>query len=88
MATQIRVTTQDGSSIVYLDLSEAQPLTANFQFKDIQDFKSTKGNHTFNFRVPSTPKNNLFFKDYFDVNQFGNYNPKVKHLKSLMVFCN
>tara|TARA_R110000764_G_scaffold86056_1_gene166660 strand:- start:2305 stop:6294 length:3990 start_codon:yes stop_codon:yes gene_type:complete len=78
MATQIRVTTQDGSSIVYLDLSEAQPLTANFQFKDIQDFKSTKGNHTFNFRVPSTPKNNLFFKDYFDVNQFGNYNPKVK----------
>ena len=78
MATQIRVINQNDSSIVYLDLSDSQPLTANFQFKDIQDFKSVKGNHTFNFRVPSTPKNNLFFNDYFEVTQFGNYNPKIK----------
>ncbi len=78
MATQIRVTTQDDSRVVYLDLSDSQPMTANYQFKDIQDFKSNKGNHTFNFRIPSTPNNDLFFGDYFEVTQFGNYNPKIK----------
>ena len=78
MATQIRVQTQDGTRIVYLDLSDDQPMTANFQFKDIQDFKSNKGNHTFNFRIPSTPNNNLFFADYFEVTSFGSFNPKKK----------
>ena len=82
MATQIRVTTQEDSvndsRVVYLDLSDSQPMTANYQFKDIQDFKSNKGNHTFNFRIPSTPNNDLFFGDYFEVTQFGNYNPKIK----------
>ena len=78
MATQIRVETQDDSRVVYLDLSDSQPMTANYQFKDIQDFKSNKGNHTFNFRIPSTPNNDLFFGDYFEVTQFGNYNPKIK----------
>ena len=78
MATQIRVETQDDSRVVYLDLAESQPMTANYQFKDIQDFKSNKGNHTFNFRIPSTPNNDLFFGNYFEVTQFGNYNPKIK----------
>ena len=82
MATQIRVTTQEDSvndsRVVYLDLSDSQPITANYQFKDIQDFKSNKGNHTFNFRIPSTPNNDLFFGNYFEVTQFGNYNPKKK----------
>jgi len=78
MATQIRVETQDDSRVVYLDLSGDQPMTANYQFKDIQDFKSNKGNHTFNFRIPSTPNNDVFFGDYFEVTQFGNYNTKIK----------
>ena len=78
MATQIRVVTQDGEMIVLLDLSEEQPITANYQFKDIQDLGKNKGNHTYNFRVPSTPNNNLFFGDYFEVTQQGNYNPKMK----------
>jgi len=82
MATQIRVTTQEDSvndsRVVFLDLSDSQPMTANYQFKDIQDFKNNKGNHTFNFRIPSTPNNDLFFCDYFEVTQFGNYNPRIK----------
>ncbi len=78
MATQIRVVSQDDGRIVFLDLAESQPLTANYQFKDIQDFKSTKGDHTFNFRVPSTYNNNLFFNQYFEVTQHGNFNPKLK----------
>ena len=43
MATQIRVETQNDGAVVFLDLSEDQPITANYQFKDIQDFKANKG---------------------------------------------
>ena len=78
MATQIRVVAQDDGRVVYLDLEDSQPITANYQFKDIQDFKSTKGDHTYNFRVPSTYNNNLFFNQYFEVTQHGNFNPKLK----------
>ena len=78
MATQIRVKAQDDGQIVYLDLEGDQPITATFQFKDIQDFKNTKGNHTFSFRIPSTPNNNLFFNQYFEVTQFGNFNPNKR----------
>lgn len=80
MATQIKVTAQTsgGDYILFLDLGDNQPLTANYQFKDIQDVKANKGNHTFSFRVPSTPKNNIFFGDYFMVTSFGNYDPRLK----------
>jgi len=78
MATQIRVKTQDDSMVVYLDLSDDQPMTSNFQFKDIQSFDKNKGNHTYNFRIPSTPNNDLFFGQYFEVTQSGNYNPKKR----------
>lgn len=78
MATQIRVKTQDDTRIVYLDLSSDQPMTANYQFKDIQKFDSNKGNHTYNFRVPATTNNDLFFAMYFEVTQYGNFNPKAK----------
>lgn len=78
MATQIRVKTQDDGRVVYLELSEDQPINANFQFKDIQDFKSNKGSHTFNFRIPSTTNNDIFFEQYFEVGSYGNYNPNKK----------
>lgn len=77
MATQIRVEPQNGNAVVYLEVPDSQPMTANLQFKDIQDLKA-KGNHTFSFRIPSTPVNNLFFNSYFEVTQFGNYNPRKK----------
>ena len=77
-ATQIRVIAQDDDRVVYLDVSEEQPLTANFQFKDIQSIDKNKGNHTYNFRLPSTPNNDLFFNQYFEVTQQGNFNPKLK----------
>ena len=78
MATEIRVVSQDGLSVHYLHVSDNQPLTANFQFKDIQSISESKGNHTFNFRIPSSPNNDTFFNQYFEVTQDGNYNPKVK----------
>lgn len=77
MATEIKVTASDGK-IIHLDIEGDQPITANFQFKDIQDFKSNKGNHTFNFRIPSSRKNNRFFSFYYKVTQFGNFNPNKK----------
>ena len=82
MSTQIRVQTQESlintSQIVFLDLADNQPISADYQFKDIQSFKNTKGNYTYNFRIPSTTNNNVFFGDYFEVTSFGNYNPKIK----------
>ena len=77
MGTQIRVVSQD-NNIVFLDLEGDQPITANYQFKDIQDFKSNKGDHTYSFRVPSTTTNNTFFNFYFKVTQFGNFDPNRK----------
>ena len=47
MSTQIRVQTQESlintSQIVFLDLADNQPISADYQFKDIQSFKNTKG---------------------------------------------
>ncbi len=48
----------------YLDVLKGQPITADFKFKDITDLK-TKGSHTYNFRLPSTPNNDSYFKTYF-----------------------
>jgi len=84
MATEIRVTTRASvgvlavDKIVNLEVSKDQPITANFQFKDIQEVKSNRGNYTFNFRIPSTPNNNLFFEHYYEVTSYGNYNPRQK----------
>jgi|TARA_R100000081_G_C4820351_1_gene179340 hypothetical protein len=86
MATTIKAQVQYSSTssptyetdFVILELSDDQPVNANYQFKDIQDFSNNKGSHTYNFRVPSTPRNDMFFNQYFEVTQSGNYNPKVK----------
>lgn len=84
MATEIRVTQITGEEI-YLETKKDQPITANFQFKDIQDVKSNRGNYTYNFRVPSTPNNNRFFSHYYEVTQFNNYNPRVKKPAEIIV---
>ena len=84
MATEIRVTQITGEEI-YLETKKDQPITANFQFKDIQDVKSNRGNYTYNFRLPSTPNNNRFFSHYYEVTQFNNYNPRVKKPAEIIV---
>jgi len=78
METQIRVIGQEDAKIIFLDLADSQPITANYQFKDIQDAKANKGAFTFTFRVPSTSNNETFFNNYFEVTQQGNFNPKKK----------
>ncbi len=84
MATEIRVKASYEIGIlsvpkeINLELSKNEPITANYQFKDIQDVKSNRGNYTFNFRIPSTPKNNVFFNNYFDVTSYGNYDTRKK----------
>ena len=88
MATEIRVYATEGWSeetIVYLETNSNQPITANYQFKDIQDVKANRGNYTYNFRIPSTTNNNLFFNNYFDVTSFGNYNPRRKVAAEIIV---
>ena len=61
---QLRV--QDGSSFVFLDLYEEEPIKLTLSIEDIQD-TSAKSAFSRSFRVPSTGKNNKFFKHAFIV---------------------
>jgi hypothetical protein len=91
MATEIRVKADieygllSVTKTILLETSKDQPITANFQFKDIQEVKSNRGNYTYNFRIPSTPTNNIFFGDYFEVTSYGNYNPRKKVEAEILV---
>ena len=83
MASTLVAIDKDGN-IFYLDVLKGQPITADFNFKDITDLK-TKGSHTYNFRLPSTPTNDSYFSTYFMVGSYcandgtnGNFNPYFK----------
>jgi len=83
MASTLVAIDKDGNSF-YLDVLQGQPITADFKFKDITDLK-TKGSHTYNFRLPSTPNNDSYFSTYFMVGSYcaddgtnGNFNPYFK----------
>lgn len=69
MASTLVVIDGDGNKF-YLDILKGQPITADFNFKDITDLK-TKGSHTYNFRLPSSEVNDKYFANYFMV---GSYN--------------
>ena len=83
MASTLVAIDKDGNTF-YLDVLKGQPITADFNFKDITDLK-TKGSHTYNFRLPSTPTNDSYFSTYFMVGSYcandgtnGNFNPYFK----------
>ena len=78
MSTFIRVIDPSTDEIIHLEVASEQPITANYQFKDIQDISANKSNHTFNFRIPSSANNDELFNAYFEVTQKGNFNPKKK----------
>lgn len=78
MSTIIRVIAPDTDDIVHLEVASEQPITANYQFKDVQNISANKSNHTFNFRIPSSSNNDELFNAYFEVTQKGNFNPKKK----------
>ena len=67
----ISVTTAGtGFNGVYeLDVLKGSPFTLDFNFKDIKDLKS-KGSHSYNFRLPSSDKNDDFFGSYFQVGSY------------------
>ena len=52
-----------------LDVIKGSPFTLDLNFKDIKDLK-TKGSHSYNFRLPSSPKNDAFFGSYFQVGSY------------------
>ena len=81
MASTLVAIDSDGNKH-YLDILEGQPITADFNFKDITDLK-TKGSHTYNFRLPSSVVNDKYFANYFMVGSFNdgtnnNFNPYFK----------
>ena len=65
MASTLVAVDKDGNKF-YLDILKGQPITADFNFKDITDLK-TKGSHTYSFRLPSSETNDKYFATYFMV---------------------
>ena len=66
----------------FLDLMKGQPISLDFNFKDITDLK-TKGSYSYNFRLPSSIANDKFFANYYMVGSKtdgtnNNYNPFTK----------
>lgn len=64
------ITASQGFNGLYeLDVLKGSPFTLDFNFKDIKDLK-TKGSHSYNFRLPSTPSNDQFFGSYYKVGSY------------------
>ena len=61
-----------------LDLFEDTQIALNYQFKDIQDIGSNKGNYTKEIRIPGSPTNNRFFKYVFNINNDNVFNMGAK----------
>ena len=82
MASTLVVIDGNGDKF-FLDILTEQPITADFNFKDITDLK-TKGSHTYNFRLPSSEINDKYFTTYFMVCSYcdpstnSNFNPYFK----------
>ena len=74
----LTVTSQDGLTDIVLDLYENISIPTTYQFSNVQDFSKTNSNHSQNFRIPGTPKNNDFFGSQYNVNISGTFNPKKK----------
>jgi len=74
----LTVTSQDGLTDIVLDLYETISIPTTYQFSNVQDFSKTNSNHSQNFRIPGTPKNNDFFGSQYNVNISGTFNPKKK----------
>jgi hypothetical protein len=80
MATLVAI--DGGGEKHFLDILGGQPITANYNFKDITDLK-TKGSHTYTFRLPSSKVNDAYFSSYFMVGSYNdgtnnNFNPFFK----------
>jgi len=57
------------NGVTELDVIKGSPFTLDFNFKDIKDLKS-KGSHSYNFRLASSPANDQFFGSYFKVGSY------------------
>lgn len=63
---------------VELDTFGDLPISLNYQIEDILDITKRKTNYSKTIELPATPKNNLIFKQIFDVNiETLFYNPAV-----------
>tara|TARA_R110000744_G_scaffold106225_2_gene202455 strand:+ start:6350 stop:10819 length:4470 start_codon:yes stop_codon:yes gene_type:complete len=71
VGSNISVTTAGSgfNGVTELDVIKGSPFTLDFNFKDIKDLK-TKGSHSYNFRLASSPANDEFFGSYFKVGSY------------------
>lgn len=51
-----------------LDLAAEPNIGLNFQFSDIKEPETQKGNYSYTFKLPFTSNNNQFFQDWYNVN--------------------
>jgi len=62
-----------------LDTFEGFGVSLNYQIEDILDITKRKTNFSKTIQLPGTPRNNLFFKQIFDVNIDNiNFNPNLR----------
>ena len=62
----VELRVEDGSDFVWLDLYEEEPIKLTLSIEDITD-AATRSVFSRSFRVPSTGKNNRYFKHAFMV---------------------
>lgn len=66
-----------------IDLFGDEKILLNYNLKDLDEPESISGNYSRQFKVPGTPKNNLFFKNIFEINEDSNFNSGVKCLATI-----
>tara|TARA_R100000458_G_C8277089_1_gene252534 strand:- start:36 stop:3617 length:3582 start_codon:yes stop_codon:yes gene_type:complete len=60
--------TSDQYTSFELDLKEFPNISVNYQFSDIKNPETKKGNYSQTFKLPFTDNNNKFFENWFNVN--------------------
>ena len=61
-----------------LDLYENAPINLKYRFSNVEKIQAQDGDFSQTFRIPATKRNTDFFGEYYNVNEFGGFNAKLK----------
>lgn len=61
-----------------LDIYENAPINLKYRFSNVEKIQAQDGDFSQTFRIPATQANTAFFGEYYNVNEFGGFNAKLK----------